>query len=344
MSNTTGLIGFFGTFQISIIDDPRAKGGSGKRWLCSCRRGHPRANRGRKRKKGIRLPYPCNHLVQIWEYARRHKKVHPRFRLTRLGELAADECVCLRGAEPTPLDRVPDARGPAEPLQQQAASSLRNKPCPCESGLKWRECHGAKDEPGSPPPKAPRKPPKIPQDQPIPAHLFPLGLVPPDAPKAPPGRPAAPPPRPPPPPVPPPVAPPAPARPKRGEPLTDEQRQERAAHRRELAIEREVEKATHDRKMRPIMDAIHVIDERRREATRATRKARELEQAAGRRRSAEAKQQRAQAEALRAQAAELRAKANKKAATMRERSKAEHARQARAKAKAQTVKKGKAKK
>lgn len=333
MSDVTGLIGFFGSFQISIIDDPRAKGGGGKRWICSCRRGHPRVNRGRKRQKGIRLPYPCNHLVQIWTWARERKEVHPRFRLTRLGELAADECVCLRGAEPTPLRRHDDERGPAAPLQQQAPTSLRNRPCPCESGLKWRECHGAKDEPGSPAPKAPKRPPKVPQNEPIPAAMFPPGLAPPDAPKAP----SAPPvggPRRPPPVAPPPKPPPAP-------PVPPEEA--KAKERRERAIEREIVKAKREKRIRPILDAISAIDERRREANSAARRARELEKAAGRKRSAEAKRQREQAAELREKAAKIRATANKKAAATRERIKTERARAERERAKARTATKGKKK-
>jgi len=343
MPDLTGLIGYFGTYQISLVDDPRAKGGDGKRWLCSCKRGHPRANRGQKRKKGgPRLPYPCNHLTEIWRWAREHKEVHPKLRLTSLGERAADECVCLQGEEPTSLARREDERGPAKPLEQQAPSSMRNRPCPCESGLKWRECHGAKAEPGSPAPKAPKRTPKIPQDQPIPANLFPPGLAPPGAPPAPPKPPGKPPgggtiPKPPPgPPVvpPPPKVPPAP-------PSTTPEDKERQM--RERVIERTLEKAKADKRTRKIVDAIDIIDDRRRTATRATRAARALEVAAGRKRSAEAKAQRAAAAELRTKAAKLRATANKVAAKLRADRKAEKAKAEKAQAKAKSKKKGKAK-
>lgn len=283
-----------GTHEISHIVGDR------KTFECTCGpKGDP-ANR--KLPEGDPNKYPCRALKRFFRSFKFDKKPPKEAVFTEEGaDEAINDCDCLdeagvqlvreqirvTGDEPPeePAEEAPPREGPSRKAFPCPACGRHLKykqccePCECGSGKPTRECHGRERAEkvlgeGAPAPKPPKK--KEPPPPPEPKK------------KAKPKRDELPPPPP---------------------PASPKQAKAQAKRRREVA--KKEQKAATARRVDASLELAHKIDDKRKLADRAARKARALEQSAGKSRKREAVEARREAVQLREKAAKLRDQANR---------------------------------
>lgn len=141
------LIGRIGTHEIYRTVGAR------KVWRCTCPAGEPPPP-GTKVKKGERAPngYPCRALTKFWTTMREELRPPSRMRFTREGaDATINNCKCLQDAGVQLVrEQVETAEERAERLAREAPPNEptgRNRPCPCGSKGKYKQCCGWHLEP-----------------------------------------------------------------------------------------------------------------------------------------------------------------------------------------------------
>lgn len=123
--------------------------GESGRWYCTCPNGMRHLGR---RVNGVKPPR-CSHLANLWDHANQGE-LSGRFKVTRSGSDKADAgCACNDGR---PLVRLPPPQAP--PAGPKPGEPSRNRPCPCGSGLNYKQCHGRE---GGPPAGVPPMPGEV---------------------------------------------------------------------------------------------------------------------------------------------------------------------------------------
>jgi len=119
------LIGRIGTHEIyRTVGDKIA-------WRCTCERGEPGTD-----------GYPCRALVRFWASMRAKSRPPAEMKFTQAGaDACIAECKCLRRRGAALVREQIAAKPPNVP-----APTGRNRPCPCGSGGKYKQCCGAAAE------------------------------------------------------------------------------------------------------------------------------------------------------------------------------------------------------